>query len=300
MTTESRCELLGRMSLAHARSSAHAADIAAGKAKAELCVGCHGENGISQMENIPSLAGQPDQFIQWQLVFFRAGTRKNEQMQPIVEQLNNEDIRNLGAYFASLDAAQGVQARRRSGSVQEGRAGRRRAALRVMPHRQLRRHQGGRPRRRPARGISAQGAARLQVRRAIRRRHGGDGGCRLSPERRRNRSAGALSRAFVMLVAAIATRAIGRRGRAPRAYTDVSDERTICPTLTVGSGDRRPHRAHADDDHSGGGSRSPPLLLIRLEMRVGDAQLRHRNLCGIGARDQVADHVVGLDRQRPP
>ena len=81
---------------------AHAADIAAGKAKAELCVGCHGENGISQMENIPSLAAQPDLFIQWQLVFFRAGSRKNEQMQPIVEQLNNEDIRNLGAYFASL------------------------------------------------------------------------------------------------------------------------------------------------------------------------------------------------------
>src|SRR4051794_6926554 len=81
---------------------AHAADIAAGKAKAELCVGCHGENGISQLENIPSLAAQPDLFIQWQLVFFRAGTRKNEQMQPVIEQINNEDIRNLGAYFASL------------------------------------------------------------------------------------------------------------------------------------------------------------------------------------------------------
>ena len=84
-------------------SSLHAADVAAGKAKAELCVGCHGENGISQMENMPSLAAQPDLFIQWQLVFFRAGTRKNEQMQPIVEQLSNEDIRNLGAYFASLE-----------------------------------------------------------------------------------------------------------------------------------------------------------------------------------------------------
>jgi len=83
-------------------SPVHAADIAAGKEKAELCVGCHGEGGISQMENIPSLAAQPDLFIQWQLVFFRAGTRKNEQMQPIVEQLNNEDIRNLGAYYASL------------------------------------------------------------------------------------------------------------------------------------------------------------------------------------------------------
>jgi cytochrome c553 len=81
---------------------AAAADIAAGKEKAELCVGCHGEGGISQTQNIPSLAGQPDQFIQWQLVFFRSGTRKNEQMQPVVEQLSNEDVRNLGAYFASL------------------------------------------------------------------------------------------------------------------------------------------------------------------------------------------------------
>ena len=82
--------------------SARAADVAAGKAKAEICAGCHGENGISQTENIPSLAGQPDQYTQWQLVFFRAGSRKNDQMQPIVEEINNEDIRNLGAYFASL------------------------------------------------------------------------------------------------------------------------------------------------------------------------------------------------------
>ena len=83
-------------------SPADAADVAASKEKAELCVACHGEAGISQTENIPSLAAQPDQFIQWQLVFFRSGTRKNEQMQPIVEQINNDDIRNLGAYFASL------------------------------------------------------------------------------------------------------------------------------------------------------------------------------------------------------
>jgi cytochrome c553 len=48
------------------------------------------------------LAGQPDQFLQWQLVFFRSGSRKNEIMQPMSEQLSNEDVRNLGAYFASL------------------------------------------------------------------------------------------------------------------------------------------------------------------------------------------------------
>ena len=95
--------------LAIASVSANAADVAAGKAKSEVCAGCHGENGISQTENIPSLAGQPDQFLQWQLVFFRAGSRKNEQMQPIVEQINNEDIRNLGAYFSQLAPPKGPE-----------------------------------------------------------------------------------------------------------------------------------------------------------------------------------------------
>jgi len=72
------------------------------KEKAALCTPCHGEAGISETENTPSLAGQPDPFLQWQLVFFRSGSRKNEVMQPIVEQINNEDVRSLGAYFASL------------------------------------------------------------------------------------------------------------------------------------------------------------------------------------------------------
>lgn len=95
------------LALASMAVAAQAADVAAGKQKAELCIACHGEGGISQTENVPSLAGQPDLFIQWQLVFFRAGTRKNQQMQPIIEQLSNEDIRNLGAYFASLAPPKG-------------------------------------------------------------------------------------------------------------------------------------------------------------------------------------------------
>ena len=70
--------------------------------KAAPCAPCHGEGGISKTENTPSLAGQPDLFLQWQLVFLRSGSRKNEVMQPIAEQLSNEDVRNLSAYFASL------------------------------------------------------------------------------------------------------------------------------------------------------------------------------------------------------
>jgi cytochrome c553 len=79
-------------------------DVAAGKAKAETagCVACHGANGISTTEGVPDLAAQPDLFVQFQLVFFRSGARKNETMNPMAKDLSDEDIRNLGAYFASL------------------------------------------------------------------------------------------------------------------------------------------------------------------------------------------------------
>jgi cytochrome c553 len=79
-----------------------AADAEAVETKAETCASCHGDNGISQTENVPSLAGEPDQFLQWQLVYFRSGARKNEVMEPVAEQLSNEDVRGLAAYFASL------------------------------------------------------------------------------------------------------------------------------------------------------------------------------------------------------
>src|SRR5262249_19238620 len=86
-------------------SATHAADV---NEKVDAGKACHGDNAVSQMENIPSLAGQLDQYIQWQLVYFRAGSRKNEQMQPIVDELTNEDIRNLGAYFAGLPPFKGT------------------------------------------------------------------------------------------------------------------------------------------------------------------------------------------------
>lgn len=99
--------VVGLVIVAGSASLLHAADIAAGKARAEVCSACHGETGVSLTEKVPSLAGQPDTFLQWQLVFFRAGTRKDEAMQAVVADLGNEDIRNLGAYYASLPAPAG-------------------------------------------------------------------------------------------------------------------------------------------------------------------------------------------------
>jgi len=84
----------------------------AGKAKAEEagCSSCHGadgvatESGIAVDKNVPNLAAEPDLYTQFQLVFFRKGVRKNELMTPMAESLSNEDIRNLGAFYASLPA----------------------------------------------------------------------------------------------------------------------------------------------------------------------------------------------------
>jgi cytochrome c553 len=91
---------LGFLTLA--RQAYAAGDVAAGKTKAEICAACHGDLGIPEMPNVPALAGQTDNYLQWQLVYFRSGRRKNELMSPIAQDLTDKDVRNLGAYFASL------------------------------------------------------------------------------------------------------------------------------------------------------------------------------------------------------
>lgn len=90
------------MALLAAPARGQEGNVASGKAKAKLCAACHGENGVSTMKLTPSLAGQPDEYVQWQLVYFRSGARKNPIMQPIADTLKNQDIRDLGAYYASL------------------------------------------------------------------------------------------------------------------------------------------------------------------------------------------------------
>jgi cytochrome c553 len=104
MPTNALRQVLGRAALAALLTSASAqgADLAAGQKKAEVCAACHGAQGISTLPDTPSLAGQPDAFVQWQLVYFRSGVRKNPVMAALVAGLTDDDVRNLGAYYASL------------------------------------------------------------------------------------------------------------------------------------------------------------------------------------------------------
>jgi cytochrome c553 len=68
----------------------------------ETCASCHGKDGISAIVNTPSLAGQPDIFLQYQLVFIRDGARKVEVMEQFAKTLTDDNIRDLGAYYSSL------------------------------------------------------------------------------------------------------------------------------------------------------------------------------------------------------
>lgn len=54
------------------------------------------------MEGAPNLAAAPDLYVEWQLVYFRGETRKNELMTPAAAELTDDDIRAFGAYFSSL------------------------------------------------------------------------------------------------------------------------------------------------------------------------------------------------------
>lgn len=82
-------------------STGRAADIEAGKTKAQACVACHGAGGNSTNPMYPVLAGQNARYIYFQLRDFKEGARSNPLMSPMAANLTKEDMHDLAAYFAS-------------------------------------------------------------------------------------------------------------------------------------------------------------------------------------------------------
>jgi cytochrome c553 len=68
-----------------------------------LCGTCHGEDGNSRMENIPSLAGQPEFFLVNQLFLMREGVRRIEAMLPFVKDLKDGEMQVLARHYAALE-----------------------------------------------------------------------------------------------------------------------------------------------------------------------------------------------------
>ena len=68
----------------------------------QLCGTCHGENGNSKMEKIPSLAGQPELFLTNQMILFRERLRQSEAMAPFAKGLTDAEIIALAAHYSKL------------------------------------------------------------------------------------------------------------------------------------------------------------------------------------------------------
>jgi cytochrome c553 len=84
-------------------SSAFAADVAAGRAKALMCQACHGLDGLSKVPDAPNIAGQTESYLALQLAAFKAGTRKSETMNVVSSTLSEADVANLAAYFSAIE-----------------------------------------------------------------------------------------------------------------------------------------------------------------------------------------------------
>ena len=81
---------------------------ATGQAKAAACGACHGMDGNSTDPQYPKLAGQNEQYIVRQLENFKSGKRQNPIMLGMATPLSKQDMRDIGAYFASQTVLPGV------------------------------------------------------------------------------------------------------------------------------------------------------------------------------------------------
>ncbi len=96
---------------AHADASPAAAkpgDATAGQAKAGVCAACHGLDGNPASSQYPKLAGQHENYIVRQVGLFKSHKRDSAVMMGFVMALTDQDMHDIGAYFAGKTSLPGV------------------------------------------------------------------------------------------------------------------------------------------------------------------------------------------------
>lgn len=100
-----KAALLSAAAVAVVPQVALAGDAAAGKAKAAMCAGCHGANGIAISPTYPNLAGQNAPYLEAAMKAYKLKQRSGGQaavMYGMAAALSDADIANLAAYYSSL------------------------------------------------------------------------------------------------------------------------------------------------------------------------------------------------------
>ena len=83
-------------------------DATAGQAKAAVCGACHGPDGNSPAPNFPKLAGQGERYLSKQMHDIKDGKRTVLEMTGLLTNLNDQDLADLAAYFASQKGSVGA------------------------------------------------------------------------------------------------------------------------------------------------------------------------------------------------
>ena len=81
-----------------------AGDAAAGKLKAETCMGCHGVatyKNVYPTYNVPKLGGQHADYIVSALKAYKSGDRAHQTMHANTSNLNDQDMQDIAAFFAA-------------------------------------------------------------------------------------------------------------------------------------------------------------------------------------------------------
>ena len=84
-------------------------DPVAGRDKAALCYGCHGEDGNGTDPQYPKLAGQYGIYIAKQMRNYLASTRSHQVMSGMAASVSDADLADIAAYFASQPIMKGAR-----------------------------------------------------------------------------------------------------------------------------------------------------------------------------------------------
>ena len=88
---------------APARAAAGRSDpVTAGKAVAQACGGCHGDNGVSTTAGTPSLTALDPKYFVAAMQAYKSGARKHDMMKGIAAGLSAGDVDNVALYYALL------------------------------------------------------------------------------------------------------------------------------------------------------------------------------------------------------
>ena len=87
-------------------------DAKAGEKKIAMCVGCHGIQGYQasfpEIHKVPKISGQGAKYITAALAAYKKGERKHPTMRGIADNLSDQDMADLGAYYEAHGKVEGV------------------------------------------------------------------------------------------------------------------------------------------------------------------------------------------------